>query len=57
MGFFDDLGLSEFFDDVRAAGEEFEALKDEVISSVTDLGRELSGDAAPAEPEEKADQQ
>ena len=44
MGFFDDLGLNEFLDDVRAAGEEFEALKDDVVSSVIEMGRELSGD-------------
>ncbi len=46
MGLFDDLGLGEFLDDVRAAGEEFEALKDDVVSSVVELGRELAGDDA-----------
>lgn len=55
MGFFDNLGLGEFLDDVRAAGEEFEALKGEVISSVTELGRELTSEPAPEEPEEKAE--
>lgn len=50
MGFLDDLGLSEFLDDVRAAGEELEALKDDVMSSVVEMGRELSGDDVSAEP-------
>lgn len=50
MGFLDDLGINEFLDDVRAAGEEFAALKEDVVSSVVELGREIGGDDAPAEP-------
>lgn len=49
MGLFDDLGLSEFLDDVRAAGEEFEALKDDIVSSVVEIGRDLTGEEVPAE--------
>lgn len=33
--------ISGFLDDVRDLGQEFESLKDEVVSSVVDFGREL----------------
>lgn len=58
MGFFDDLGLNEFLDDVRAAGEEFAQLKEDVVTSVTEFGRELTGESQPEElAEPKADDQ
>lgn len=47
MGFLDDLGLNEFLDDVRAAGEELAALKDDVVSSVVEFGHELADEVAP----------
>lgn len=57
MGLFDDLGLNEFLDDVRTAGEELASLKDDVMSSVGELGRELIGNESPEdEPETKVDQ-
>lgn len=49
--------ISSFLDDVRELGAEFDTAKDEIVSSVVDLGRELAGDEASAEPQpDKTDQ-
>lgn len=48
MGFMSDL--NDFLNDVRAVGEELDAVKSEVVASVVELGRDVAGDA-PAEPE------
>lgn len=40
MGFFDDI--AGIVDDARQLGEELNGLKDEIVSSVTDLGQEAT---------------